>query len=498
MPGKLKINPKDKILIIYVLLAAVTLAVFWQVSQFEFVILDDVFYVTQNSYVQSKISFSGILWAFSTEPVRFIGFWHPLTWISLMLDYQLFGVNAGGYHMTNLILHILSALLLFWLFNRMTQAVWESAFVAAFFALHPLRVESVAWVAERKDVLSVFFWILTLCLYVYYTEKPAIKRYLLVCLSFICGFMSKPTVVTLPVIMILLDYWPLKRFESQKGNSMLWQLREKTVFFFLSAIFSFITIYAHLGLSTKNWQFPFESRVTNALMAFVIYLRKIFWPHDLAVCYPFFSHAHTWYAIASGFLIVAVSVAVILMIKKHPYLPVGWLWYAISILPVIGIIPVGNNAMADRYIYVPFIGIAIMLAWGIPALIKGDERRKKILYPATLVLLAMLTVLTWQQCRYWKNSTALFNRALLITKDNPVIHNGLASSLFIEGDVDDAMAHYNKAIELKPDYAEAYNNRAFVYLNRGNEKQGCLDARKACEMGNCRILDGARARGFCR
>lgn len=201
-----------------------TLAVFWQVNQYDFINIDDEVYATENLHVRSGITLDGLRWAFSTT---YAEFWHPLTWLSLMLDYQLYGLNAGGYHLTNLILHILSTLLLFWLFNRMTGMIWRSAFVAALFALHPLHVESVAWIAERKDVLSAFFFMLTLCLYVYYTEKPDIKKYLLVLFSFTCGLMSKSIVVTLPVILILLDYWPLNRFESKKNNLILWQLKEK-------------------------------------------------------------------------------------------------------------------------------------------------------------------------------------------------------------------------------------------------------------------------------
>jgi len=380
----------------------------------------------------------------------------------------------------------------------MTGAVWKSAFVAAFFAIHPLRVESVAWIAERKDVLSALFWMLTLCSYVYYTEKPVMKRYWLVCLFFACGFMSKPTVVSLPVIMILLDYWPLRRFESHRGNIILWQLKEKITFFIFSAVFSWITLYAHWGLSAENWRFSFESRMVNAVIAFVMYLRKIFWPHDLAVCYAFFGDARMWQISGAVLLIIAISTYVILKIKRFPFLFVGWFWYSISILPVIGIIPVGNNAMADRYIYLPFIGISIMLAWGIPSLIKHEDRRKAILCSSSIILLVILSMAAWHQCRYWKDSVSLFQRALSVTKNNTYGHNGMGSALFLEGKIEDAMVHYNEAIRLNPYYAEPYNNRAFVYLNQGKQKLGCEDARKACELKSCRILNGAKIRGLCR
>ncbi len=252
MLNKINISPGGQKLIVYIVLTVVTLAVFWQVNQYDFINFDDPVYVTENSHIQSGITLDGFRWAFST---RYADLWNPLVWLSFMFDYQLHGLNAGGYHLTNLILHIMSALLLFWLFNRMTGAIWRSAFVAALFALHPLHVESVAWIAERKDVLSAFFWMLTLCLYVYYTEKPVIRRYLLVLFCFACALMSKPMVITLPIVMILLDYWPLDRFQSDKkklsetkiaGIIPLWQLREKIPFFILSAVLVIITLYTQI------------------------------------------------------------------------------------------------------------------------------------------------------------------------------------------------------------------------------------------------------------
>ena len=377
MLNKLNINSRKQKLIVYIALTVVTLAVFWQVNHYGFINLDDPVYVMENSHIQSGITLDGFRWAFSST---YAEFWHPLTWLSLMFDYQLYGLNAGGYHLTNLILHILSALLLFWLFNRMTGTIWRSAFVAAFFALHPLHVESVAWIAERKDVLSAFFWMLTLCLYVYYTEKPVIKRYLPVVFFFACGLMSKSMVVTLPVIMILLDYWPLGRFESQKlegnptivvtGKVLLKSLWEKIPFFILSAVFSIITLYAQLNPSVKHYQFPLGSRLANAPVSFMTYLEKTFVPNHMAVFYPFSFQLPPWQVWGSVFLILFISVVVIMSMRRLPYLFTGWFWYAITLLPVIGIIPVGGFSMADRYTYLPLIGITVMLAWGIPSLIK--------------------------------------------------------------------------------------------------------------------------------
>ena len=562
MLKKMSISSKEQTLIVYVLLAMVTLAVFWQVNQYNFV-FDDTAYITENIYIRYGITWEGIRWAFSTT---YAEFWHPLTWLSLMTDYQLFGLNAGGYHMNNLILHILSTLLLFWLFKRMTGAIWESAFVAAVFALHPMHVESVAWVSERKDILSAFFWMLTLCLYVYYTEKPAIIRYLFVLFCFVLALMSKPMVITLPLIMILLDYWPLGRFESKEGNLILRQLKEKTPLFILSTVFSIITIYARYKPYGQDFKFPLSSRLANALISFVAYLAKTLWPTDMAVFYPFPAQIQAWKVLGAFFLVLVISVVVVIMLKRLPYIFVGCLWFVITIAPVIGIVKVGDFAMADRYHYLPSIGIAIMLAWGIPFLFEMAGIRKKFLIPSTIALLTILAVLTWHQCSYWKNSTSLFSHALHVTEDNYMAHNNLGLSLFAGGKIEEAIEHYdesihikpdyvyaynnrgiiygklgryqlaiddfneairrmpiyahaynnrgftysklgqyqraiddyNKAIRLKPDYVEAYMNRGAVYLKQGNSILGCLDARKACTLENCRTLESAGRIGLCR
>jgi protein O-mannosyl-transferase len=527
MFNKMNLGSREQKLIIYFVLAVVTFAVFWQVNQFDFVNLDDDVYITDNSHIRSGIMPDGLHWAFCTT---YAEFWHPLTWLSLIFDYQLYGLNAGGYHLTSLILHILSTLLLFRLFNRMTGTVWKSAFVAALFALHPLHVESVAWISERKDVLSTFFWMLTLSLYVYYTEKPAIIRYLLVLFSFALALMSKSMVVTLPLIIILLDYWPLGRFKSKKGNFLLWQLREKTIFFVLSGFFVIITLIAQQN--TAKTIFPLGSRLANSAVSFVIYLEKTFWPYNLTVFYPFPEHIPLWQVLGSILLIIMISAPVVLMAKRLPYLFTGWLWYIITILPVIGIIQVGNHAMADRYTYLPSVGIGVMLAWGLPLLFQSENSSKKILLPVSITAIAIMAVLAWQQCGYWKNNISLYKHALLVTKNNELAHHNLATALSKEGKLHEAIDHYNeaihinpyiaesyfnrgtayhgigqyqlaiddlsKAIRFAPDYANAYNNRAFVYLNHGDKISGCRDAKKACETGNCNSLKYAKAKGLCR
>jgi Flp pilus assembly protein TadD len=474
--NKINISSNKQKLIIYIILTVATLAVFWQVNQFDFVNIDDPVYVTKNNHIQSGITLERLHWAYTTTHAEF---WHPLTWMSLMLDYQLYGLKAGGYHLTNLILHILSTLLLFWLFNRMTGEIWKSAFVAAFFALHPLHVESVAWIAERKDVLSAFFWMLTLCLYVYYTEKPAVKKYLLVLFSFICALMSKPMVVTLPVIMILLDYWPLRRFESKKENRVLWQLKEKLPFFILSAVFSLVTIHAQYRPIGRDLQFPLSSRVANALVSFVTYLEKTILPHDLAAFYPFPNNIPLWQVLGAIILITVISAIVFAKAKRLPYLFTGWLWYAITMAPVIGIIPIGDFAMADRYTYLPLIGIAVGIAWGLPLFFRNDNLRKIFLFPAAIAFIFILSVLSWQQCGYWENDVKLFNHTLQVTKNNYLAHINLGSALSDEGRTQEAIDHYNEAIRIMPNLVLSYNTRGIAYAKLGQYQQAFDDFNKA-------------------
>ena len=482
-----------KILIVYIALTIVTLAVFWQVNLYDFINFDDQVYVTQNSHIRSGISLESFRWAVST---KYFDLWHPLVWMSFMLDYKLVGLNAGGYHITNLILHILSALFLFWLFNRMTGAVWQSAFVAAIFALHPLHVESVAWISERKDVLSAFFWMLTLCLYVYYTEKPVIKRYLPVLFCFVCALMSKPMVVTLPVILILLDYWPLKRFESKMtGNNLtevlpvkvsLWPLWEKIPFLILSAVLVVMTLYSPDKPSVKV--FPLGSRIANMPVSVMTYLEKTFMPSDLAIFYPFSEQLPIWQVLGAAAGILVISAAVIIMMRRLPYLFVGWLWYAITLLPVIGIFQVGGFSMADRYHYLPSIGIAVMLAWGIPLFFKSENTRKRILFPAGVIFIGVLSFITWQQCGYWKNSITLLSHALRVTKNNYLAHNNIAPSLAEEGRIEEAIYHYSEAIRLMPDNVLnnmgniLYNNRGGANAQLGRYQRALEDFNKAIHL----------------
>ncbi len=526
MSDKTHINFPTTKIIIYIVLAIATTMVYWQVNQYNFVNIDDDIYVTANSHVQSGITFDGVRWAFSTLWDKYRQeYWIPLTWLSLMLDYQLFGLKAGGYHVTNLILHVISTLLLFWLFCRMTKAVWRSAFVAALFALHPLHVESVVWVTERKDVLSAFFWIMTICLYVYYTEKPVIQRYGLVLFSFVLALLSKPMVVTLPLVLMLLDYWPLNRLtlrknatkgvekitatsnkwgkksktrhEASKKNISpanmlklsepmiagwipLWQIREKTPFFILSAIFSAITICAQIDPTRKK--FPLSSRLLNAPVSFMTYLEKTLWPHDMAVYYPFSTQLPVWQALIASLLIMAISIAVIVLIKRFPYLFVGWLWYIIALLPVIGIVQSGNQAMADRYTYLALIGISIMMAWGVPALFAHQEKVPKILFAAIGAVLMIMAAVTWKQSGYWKDSITLFSHALQVTKNNDQAHNNLGAALYDEGKIREAIDHYSEAIRIKPDNESYFSNRGNAYARLNKYEQAVEEYNEAIRL----------------
>jgi len=480
MLNKTNISFEKKQLIVYLVLTVVTFAVFWQVNQHDFITFDDRAYVTENLHIQSGITWEGVRWACTT---KYFGLWNPLVWLSYMADYQLFGLHAGGYHLTNLILHILSTLLLFWLFCRMTGALWRSAFVAAIFALHPTHVESVAWIAERKDVLSAFFWMLTLCLYVYYTEKPVVRRYLLVVFAFVLALMSKPMVVTLPVVMILLDYWPLRRFESHKGNLLLWQLKEKIPLFILSSILVAVTLYSPDNSSLKT--FALSERITNAVVSFVTYPVKTLWPYDLAVLYPFARQIPLWQVAGASIIIIFISIFAILMVKRIPYFFAGWLWYAVTIAPVIGLIQISLTtpySMADRYHYLPSIGIAVMLAWGIPDLIKNKEIRRNFIFPAGIFFLAVMAFLSWRQCGYWRNTTSLFSHALQVTKDNHVAHNNLGIAFFTEGKTEEAIYHFKEAIRLTPDDAEPYFNMGTIYDKQGDYKSALNNFNKAVAL----------------
>jgi tetratricopeptide (TPR) repeat protein len=404
-------------------------------------------------------------------------------------------VNA---HLISLLLHIGIILLLFFFLNRTTKNLWPSAFVATFFALHPLRVESVAWAAERKDVLSMFFGLASIYAYACYAESYKLSKYFLCLTLFALSLMAKPMLVTLPFVLLLLDYWPLGRWKKiypliEKETSapvkscghligrIFW---EKSPFIFLTIISSIVTLWAqsNVGSITYMEHLPVSTRFLNAIISYVSYLGKTFWPVDLAVFYPYEHYFPFWHVLVSCFFLIGITIFVIYVIKKFPFLFVGWFWYLGTLIPVIGLVQVGAQAMADRYTYLPSIGIAIMLAWGIPLLFPSEDIRKKILFPAGVVILAVLTVLTWQQCGYWKTDVKLFSHTSQVTKNNELAHTILAFALFKEGRTDEAMDHYSNAIRIRPDYADDYNNRGVAYDKLGQHQHAIENYNEAIRL----------------
>jgi len=473
---------KHRDILICLFLVIVTLAVYWQVQNYDFVNFDDNLYVTENRHVQEGLTFKGINWAFTEFSPTY---WHPLTWLSHMLDCELYGLEPGMHHLTSLLFHIVNTLLLFLVFRKMTGSLWQSAFVAALFALHPINVDTVAWVAERKNVLSTFFWILTMFTYARYIEKPGLFRYMLTFSVFALGLMVKPMLVTLPFVLLLLDYWPFRRLHfgqsnsdnrrktrksttsDYTGSSIFRLVLEKTPFFLLVILyFCLISLSfqpdAAGVISTEP--VSMKLRLANALVSCVSYMGKMIWPQDLAVLYPFpTTMLPIWQITGAGLLLVCVSVLVARAWKQKPYFAVGWLWFLGTLVPVIGIIQSGLwPAMADRWAYVPLIGIFIMIAWGVPDLLERWQHRRALLAISAGCILSVLTMVTWTQLQYWQNSTTLFKHAISVTENNATAHINLGTALVEQNKIDEANAHYTEALKINPDYAEAHYNLGII------------------------------------
>jgi len=453
-----------------------TLAVYWQVVDYGFVNYDNNVYVTENPSVRRGFSWENVFWAFTEFHA---GNWHPLTWLSHMLDCQLFGLKAGMHHLTNLFFHIANSILLFFVFRRMTGALWQSAFVAGLFALHPLHVESVAWVAERKDVLSTFFWMLTMWAYVRYTEQPGVNRYLLVVLLFVSGLMAKPMVVTLPFVLLLMDFWPLGRlklFSPDKGDgtrlrksfdfSVIWEKIPLFVLSLFSCVMTFLSERGEISIGSVDGPAT-SSRIGNALVSYMSYIKKMTWPNDLAVFYPHPETVPMWKALGAGCLLLFISITVLRYARSRPYLAAGWLWYLGTLIPVIGIVQVGLQAMADRYSYIPLVGLFILISWGGAELMEGWRHRKITMGVTISLALLMCMILTWTQVRNWRNSTTLFRRAIEVTSKNYLAHNNLGLSLMGQGKAKEAMKHYSEAIRINPSYAGAYYNLGVAKVKQG-------------------------------
>jgi tetratricopeptide (TPR) repeat protein len=483
---------RSSFIFVYFVLILSTLLVFWQVRNFDFVNYDDDLYVYENQHILNGLTQNGIIWAFTTGHASN---WHPLTWLSLMLDCQLFGTNAGWIHLINLFLHLANTLLLFAVLRKITGSLWPSAFVAAAFAIHPMHVESVAWIAERKDVLSALFWLLTLAAYVGYVKRPSIFRYLISLVLFAIGLMVKPMLVTLPFLLLLLDYWPLDRFAAPRAiktaaipdrRRVLYRIIiEKIPFFALSAVSSVITFIVQKGsgavmdVNTLSLQ----KGGANAFLSYAKYIGKMFWPQNLAVFYPFDADSFApWQMAMCVLLLLVISIFVIRFGRKQRYLPVGWFWFLGTLVPVIGFVQVGEQSLADRYTYIPYIGLFIIIAWGLPELLSKWPQRKIALGISMVIVLTTLGICAHQQISYWNKSTALFSHAIEVTQNNYIAYNNLGIAYGSLGRHQDAIETYKQAIKIKPNYAMAYNNRGGAYVDLGRWQEAIEDFSQAIRI----------------
>jgi tetratricopeptide (TPR) repeat protein len=467
--------------LVCVALAAVTLLVYLPVLRNGFVNYDDPDYITNNPHVKAGLTWSGIVWAFQSSEASN---WHPLTWISNMADCQLFGLNPAGHHLTSLLFHTANAVLLFVLLNQLTGALWRSAFVAALFAWHPMHVESVAWASERKDVLSAFFWMLTLLAYARYARRvtndecrvtgtvpaasPATRHaslfYFFALLAFACGLMSKPMVVTLPFVLLLLDFWPLQRFNYSSIQRLV---VEKLPFFALTIASCIVTRLVQQGALWSADSLSFHFRVANALMSYVRYISKMFWPADLALIYPY---PHYWpmaAVIAAALLLALCSTLALLWAKRFPYLAMGWFWYLGTLAPVIGLVQAGVQSMADRYTYLPSIGLSIIVAWGLNDLLNFFPRKTKIAAVAASLALAGCLAVTSIQLNYWRNSLALFLHTVEVTTDNYAAEDCLGTALEDISKKDAAGKCYAESVRVEPDYPLGQFHLGMILLEQG-------------------------------
>jgi len=524
-------------IVVYLFLVAISLAVFGQTIRYDFVNFDDDLYVYNAPAIQAGLTVKGLALAFTSPHARN---WHPLTTISHMLDCQLYGLKAGGHHATNVVLHTIAVLLLFRVLRQMTGAVWKSATVAALFAVHPLHVESVAWVSERKDLLSAVFFLFMLDAYFRYTRAPSMTRYLLVAVLFAAGLMSKPMLVSAPVILLLLDYWPLGRFEqlsSTKDKAKIarsgdqWPVirdlfLEKVPLLVLSAGSCVITFVLQKRATGAIPPLPFLWRMQNAVVSYVIYLWETLWPTHLAVFYPHPNNTvPIWAVVLAVALLFAITVSAIVFRNKRPYVFTGWFWYLAMLFPVIGLVQVGEQGHADRYTYLPHIGLFLLAVWLAGDVIASHQFRSRLAVGTSIVIIAALARTAFIQSSYWRNSETLWTRALAVTSDNDVAHNNLgylcadrdeldkaishfetalrirsskpdphysvgsafvqmnlADALGRKGQPGEAMVHYEEAIKLQPNYADAYYNRGNILFAEGRIDEAMADWEKTLQI----------------
>jgi Tfp pilus assembly protein PilF len=466
-------------IIIGIALSIMALVSYRGVVENDFIRFDDPLYVTENHRVRQGLSGEAVVWAFTTS--SHARNWHPLTWLSLLLDRELFGMNASGYHWTSVLLHLLGGLFLFAALSRMTASLWQSGLVAALFLIHPLHVESVAWVAERKDVLSGLFWMMGLWCYARYVERSGFVRYLWVVLSFACGLLSKPMVVTFPFVLLLLDWWPLGRTDNGKAIwvRLVW---EKTPLFLLSTAGSVITFLVQDDAVLPLSAMPLGDRLANAAVSYAAYLGKTFWPAGLSIFYPYHGPPPQGYLLSAVALLIMITVVSVLLSNRRPYLLVGWLWYLGTLVPVIGLVQVGLQSMADRYTYLPLVGVFIMAAWGARDLLGGSRGRRAIWNIVSIAVVVVLVVLTQVQVGHWKDSSTLFSQALQNTERNFMAHHILAEGMVKTGDLAGAEKHYREAIRIRPAFKLAYNGLGYLQMIRGKQDEAGALLEKALQI----------------
>lgn len=474
-------------------LALITLLLYLPTRQHEFIRLDDADYVAANPMVQAGLSWPSVAWAFTTYHANN---WHPLTWLSHMLDWQLFGANAGAHHLVNALLHSLNAALWFWFWQRATKSLWPAAVIAALFAWHPLHVESVAWVAERKDVLSTLFFILTLLAYERYARarsgpmQPGIGTLVgnksggLVITFFALGLMAKPMLVTVPFVLLLLDHWPLERLPPLTNRRQLVALiSEKIPLFILSAISCVLTYQAQrIDAVISLEQLPFPTRLGNALVSYATYLIKTFWPVDLAIFYPLPEELNRVHVMLAAVLLLGISVLVVRNFNSRRYLAIGWFWFLGTLVPVIGLLQVGEQALADRYTYIPLIGIFVAIAFGVRDFSGFLGAKKSFLPIATVAALAACLLITHKQIRYWRDSESLFRHALAATKNNAKAHQILGFALAGKGQQDDAVREFQIALQLAPKLHGAHNDLGVILQSRGQTNEALAHYQAAVRL----------------
>jgi protein O-mannosyl-transferase len=463
-------------------LIAVVLAVYAPVREYDFVTWDDPQYVSENPQVLEGLTASSVQWAFTTGHA---GLWIPLTWLSYLVDVEIYGKGAGGHHISNVLLHLVTTLLLFGLFRRMTGALGRSAFVAALFAVHPLHVESVAWITERKDTLSTLFGVLTIWAYVAYVRRPGIRRYAAMAALFAAGLMAKPMVVTLPLVLLLLDVWPLGRVpqsEAWRATSVR-LVQEKLPLIVIAVVSSVVTfmVQQRAGAVSGLEGVPLLVRLENASVSYVAYIGKMLWPTKLAGLYPYRLLPVALVA-GSILLLTIISSVVIRAYQRYPYLIVGWLWYLCTLLPVIGLVQVGIQSRADRFTYIPLIGIFIMIAWGLPDLMVRWDSSSTVLPAVSLIVLAACAVTARGQLQYWKNSLVFWQHTVAVTSENARAHGNLGLVLSEQGKTTEAIAHYTEALRIRADLEDVHNNLANSLAGQGKASEAIVHYKEALRL----------------